>query len=152
MPLSSVKTLHYDIIWLNMDTGRYMKFCYASFLLLFVRLPWTPWSGWNVPAYNLDKLQQPLYISIIDQWNNTFRCETKPLKSTKYRKYLYRFMLQCFNSLRPSDAIWRHRSGSRLAQAMACCLTAPSHYLNQCWLIISKVYLHSSDGNFIRDT
>ena len=31
---------------------------------------------------------------------------------------------------------------------MACCLTAPSHYLNQCWLIISKVYWHSSEGNF----
>ena len=26
-----------------------------------------------------------------------------------------------------------------LAQVMACCLTAPSHYLNQCWLIISKL-------------
>ena len=51
--------------------------------------------------------------------------------------------LQCnkdsLNSLRPSDAIWRHRSWSTLAQVMACCLTAPSHYLNQCWLIISKV-------------
>ena len=57
-----------------------------------------------------------------------------------------------FNSLRPSDAIWRHRSGSTLAQVMACCLTAPSHYLNQCWLIISKVLWHSSEGNFIRDT
>ena len=44
-----------------------------------------------------------------------------------------------FNSLWPSDAIWRQRSGSILAQVMACCLTAPSHYLNQCWLIISKV-------------
>ena len=44
-----------------------------------------------------------------------------------------------FNSLMPSEAIWRHRSGSTLAQVMACCLTAPSHYLNQCWLIISKV-------------
>ena len=43
------------------------------------------------------------------------------------------------NSLRPSDAIWRHRSGSTLAQVMACCLMAPSHYPNQCWLIISKV-------------
>ena len=61
----------------------------------------------------------------------------------------YRYILQTtiliilifrpFNSLRPSDAIWRHRSGSTLAQVMACCLTAPSHYLNQCWLIISKV-------------
>ena len=43
------------------------------------------------------------------------------------------------NSLRPCDAIWQHRSGSTLAQVMACCLTAPSHYLNRCWLI-SKVY------------
>ena len=40
------------------------------------------------------------------------------------------------NSLRLSDAIWRHRSESTSAQVMACCLSAPSHYLNQCWLII----------------
>ena len=33
------------------------------------------------------------------------------------------------NSLGPSGAIWRHRSGSILAQVMACWLTAPSHYL-----------------------
>ena len=43
------------------------------------------------------------------------------------------------NSLGPSDAIWRQKTGLTLAQVMACCLTAPSHYLNQCWLIISKV-------------
>ena len=47
------------------------------------------------------------------------------------------------NSLWPNDAIWRQRSGSTLAQVMACCLTAPSHYLNQCWLIISEVQWHS---------
>ena len=35
------------------------------------------------------------------------------------------------------------KSGSTLAQVMACCLTAPSHYLNQCWLIISEVQWHS---------
>ena len=58
---------------------------------------------------------------------------------------------QRVNSLRPSDTIWQHRSGSTLAQVMACCLTAPSHYLNQYWLI-SKVYWHSSVGKFIRDT
>ena len=31
----------------------------------------------------------------------------------------------------PSDVIWWYRYGSTLAQVMACCLTAPSHYLNQ---------------------
>ena len=48
-----------------------------------------------------------------------------------------------FNSLWSSDAIWWHRSGSTLAQVMACYLTAPSHYLNQCWHIISNVQWHS---------
>ena len=37
------------------------------------------------------------------------------------------------------NAIWRHRTGPALAQVMACCLTAPSHYLNQCWLIKNEV-------------
>ena len=57
-----------------------------------------------------------------------------------------------FNSLWPSDTIWRHRAGSTLAQVMACCLMAPSHYLNQWWLIVSKVQWHSSEGNFTKDT
>ena len=52
------------------------------------------------------------------------------------------------NSLWPNDAIWQHRSRSTLAQVMACCLTAPSHYLNQRWLIITKVQWCSSEGNF----
>ena len=38
------------------------------------------------------------------------------------------------NSSWPSDAIWRYKSGSTLAQLMAYSLTAPNHYLNQCWL------------------
>ena len=48
-----------------------------------------------------------------------------------------------FNSLWPSDAMWRHKSGSTLAQVMA-----PSHYLNQCWLIILGVPWHSLESNF----
>ena len=48
--------------------------------------------------------------------------------------------------------IWQHRSGSTLAQVMACCLTAPSHYLNQSWLIIMEVLWYSLEGNFIGDT
>ena len=42
-----------------------------------------------------------------------------------------------YNSLRPSEAIWQHRSWSTLPQVMGCCLMATSHYVNQCWLIIS---------------
>ena len=36
-------------------------------------------------------------------------------------------------TLRPSDAIWWHESGSTFAQAITCSLTAPSHYQNQYW-------------------
>ena len=48
----------------------------------------------------------------------------------------------------PSIAMRWHRSGSTLAQAMACCLTAPSHYLKHYWLIISEVLWHSPEGIF----
>ena len=47
----------------------------------------------------------------------------------------------------PSDGIWRQISKSTLVQIMACCLAAPSHYLNLCWLISKDVLWHSSDRN-----
>ena len=53
-----------------------------------------------------------------------------------------------FNSLWPSDANWWQRFGSTLAQVMACCLAAPSHYLNQCWFIISEVQRHGTWKKF----
>ena len=56
------------------------------------------------------------------------------------------------NSLWPSDSIKWQRIKSILPHAMACCLAAPSHYLNQCCLITNKVQYHSSEGNFMRDT
>ena len=51
------------------------------------------------------------------------------------------------NPLWPSDVIWRQGYRSTLAQVMACCLTATSHYLSQCWLMISEVLWHSPDSN-----
>ena len=70
-------------------------------------------------------------------------------KSSVMGRWLF---MNTLNSLWPSGNIWRQRSGSTLAQVMACCLTAPSHYLNQCWLIISKVQWHLSEGNFTTNT
>ena len=49
----------------------------------------------------------------------------------------------CVNSLWPSDAIWWHRSRSAMAQVMAWCLMASSHYLNHCWCTISNIQWHS---------
>ena len=66
--------------------------------------------------------------------------------------WLLKWHRSCVHSLRLSDAMWRQRTRSTLAQVMACCLNAPSHYLNQCWLIIPKVQWLSSEGNLTRNT
>ena len=58
-------------------------------------------------------------------------------------------MLDNINSSWPSEPIWCHKTWSTtmLVQVMACCLTAPTHYLNECWQIISEVLRHSPQGN-----
>ena len=59
-------------------------------------------------------------------------CHGCPNVNTPSRHWCSDFeTTSAFNSLWPNDAIWGHRSGSTLAQVMACCLMAPSHYLNQ---------------------
>ena len=81
---------------------------------------------WHSPGSNFTESAQA--IILYDQFHNhTYRVTVTSLRD------------RWVNSLRLSDTIWRKRSGSTLAQVMACCLTAPSHYLNQCWLITSKV-------------
>ena len=42
---------------------------------------------------------------------------------------------------------WKTCSWSTLVQVIACCLTTPSHYLNQCWPIINEVQKHSFQGS-----
>ena len=59
-------------------------------------------------------------------------------------------LVQLINSLWPDDDIWRHGTRSLLAQVMAYCLAASSHYLNQCWLIIGEFPWHSSQGIILR--
>ena len=61
-----------------------------------------------------------------------------------------RHVLKEITSLYPSNAIRQQGNESTLVQVMACCLTAPSHYLNQSWLIISMVLWHSSEGIIMR--
>ena len=59
------------------------------------------------------------------------------------------------NSLWPSDATWDHRSGSTLAQVMACCLTAPRHTTNVDFSSVRFCVIHlrtisqSAQGNIL---
>ena len=61
-----------------------------------------------------------------------------------------RIYCKCIHSLWHSNAIWWHRSGSTQAQVMTCCLTAPGHYLIQCWIITACVLWLSPVDNFTR--
>ena len=56
----------------------------------------------------------------------------------------------CIFVLLTTDAIWWNRSGSTLAQIMACCQTAPGDgtKLNQCWLLVSEAH----EGTFGANT
>ena len=67
---------------------------------------------------------------------------------TKFHKSYVIPMRLWSNLLWPGDNIWRHKTWSSLVQVMTCFLTAPSHYLNQCWLIISEALWHSPKCNF----
>ena len=51
-------------------------------------------------------------------------------------------------SLSPRDATWRSWPWSSLAHVMICCLTASSHYLNQCWLISNWNHGNKFDATF----
>ena len=52
------------------------------------------------------------------------------------------------NSLLFTDTIWGHRS---LDRVMACCLTAPGHYQNQCWLISCGIHLKATSQDVVKD-
>ena len=75
----------------------------------------------------------------------TSQCLTIPNLPFSEQGILPGISIDCSYILGTTELIvawWLHmatqRSGSTLAQVMACCLTTPSHYLNQWWLIISE--------------
>ena len=104
--------------FLGESTGPWMS-CYA--LVLYLLLAWTRY--WTISWIPCDFRGHTL------MW---LRCDE--LVHVSLGPWLDRSEI---NSLRPADAIWRF--GSTLVKVMLCCLTTPSHYLNQCWLITPKV-------------
>ena len=93
-------------------------------------------------------IRVPLSSSLVTMLMSLPTTPEEPMHILIWAHFLSPFQL---NSLWPSDTIWWQRSGSTLAQVIACCLTAPSHYLNQCWLIISEVQWYSYQGHFTRE-
>ena len=50
------------------------------------------------------------------------------------------------NTLWFNETIWRRRNWSTLFTVTGCYLTAPSHCLQQCWIIDSESLWHSPEG------
>ena len=111
-----------------------LRFCVALDQQLTVSWPPTFW--WIIPIPGLSSNSTSNIVYLISTCIH-YMTRTTWLKLCKGSREIK------VNSLWPSDTIWRQRSGSTLAQVMTCCLTAPSHYLNQCWLIISEVQWHA---------
>ena len=89
---------------------------------------------WATPS-QLQKGQEVPLKTVYSVWLNFFKdCHLGYLN------------LKIYSLIKVSQAIC-FNDGSTLAQVMAqvmaWCLTAPSQYLNQCWLIISEVQWHS---------
>ena len=97
----------------------------------------------------LQNVRGPASYSNRNEWNCKCQTFVKQVKNSSLNIYTSSIHVfyslkfsSCFNSSWPSDIIWWHWSGSNLVQLMACCLTAPSHYLNQCWSSMGFCGIH----------
>ena len=129
------------IAYLYFEINDKIYYCFCDFLL-HCHSCWfkSDWRGTVAACICLSVHPVTLILHLSKHAHHKFELESLNLNET----CILAPLKWVFNSLWPNDATWRHRSGSRLAQVMACCLMAPSHYLSQCWLIISKVPWHSS--------
>ena len=50
------------------------------------------------------------------------------------------------------DGYMRQWTGSSFNQIMACRRTSPSHYLNQCWIIVNWTFWNKIQSNFNRNS
>ena len=134
--LNVLRTSHVSLLGLSLGLFQY-KDCLSRYKdAIHVKLPWIFLGApliFNGAHRNIQGNWQvwSLIVKITWSWYHLIFMIRSPIL---VRQHLY------INSLWPSDAIWRHGSGSTLAQVMACCLTAPSHYLNHVDLSSMRSY------------
>ena len=87
---------------------------------------------WNIVNWTpRNKLQWNVYR------NSYIFIQENPFENVVWKMVAILSRPQCVNSLATGDGFQHHESWSILVQVMALCLMAPSHYLNQCWLIVA---------------
>ena len=108
---------------------------------------WSFWLSSNKKFIFFHEITADNYESCRRKWLRKFIQVHCNYESHFYTSSIFH-SVESIKSLRPCDATWRHRSGSTLAQVMACCLSAPSRCQNQCWFHISETLWHSPESNF----
>ena len=86
-----------------------------------------PDNAWQTSIYNFHQ-EQLIHFS---WWIYLYQGQYYYFAQNKLKDW---YNIECnkwLNSLWPGANIWQHRSGSALVRVTACCLTSPSHYLNQ---------------------
>ena len=116
----------YFLHWKNLEL--WLKFLWRSFLLTISQHPSDNKSTGLLPVGR----QAITWNDVNQDW----WCHMVSLGHTELK------LIVAYNGDNDLDL------GSALTPVLACCLTAPSHYLNQCWLIISEVLWHSPEANF----
>ena len=130
-----MKSLGVCYWYVTIQQCRYMKHG-LKYIMFYAQKDMTPLTACSGPLLVHDKLLGATAFVRLTYWYFHTDLVEAIIQTSDVGVYIT--SLQWVNSLWHSDAIWRQRSGSTLTQVMACCLTAPSHYLNQCWLIVMK--------------
>ena len=69
---------------------------------------------------------------------NIFQFKKLPVNMSTEQASLCKPIKWTMNLFCPSDVICQHRNGPALGRVIVSCLSPPSRYLNQCWLLFVK--------------
>ena len=108
--------------------------------------------NWTLANIFQWKLNQNTAIFIVENAHENVVCEMRPscLGLNELKSYSA-IVLDSWNSITGPCSLthcglvtpYGNRYVSTLAQVMVCCLTAPSHYLNQYWFLICDICLRA---------
>ena len=116
-------------------------FCFVLFWFVW---PVYPYSSGLFPGHWSNQTYPLVSVKLL--WRSRIKLTSaKPEQTLKNMTCIKNLLHICI------IAIWQQKCGPTLAHVMAWCLTASSHYLNQCWLIIRKDQWQSSEGDCTRD-
>ena len=94
------------------------------------------------------KLSSCVLTRVWKTWPTLVNCDHQPSSPTQTVKKGKRLVILMVLTIALCDQVTpydmhAYKSGSTLVEVKVCCLKAPSHYMHQCWLIISDILWHT---------